>query len=653
MKLHLLKSMVGLPLVGFLLFPSSTIAQTGEIAPGDNLVVEGVPKIPASLAEDVGSYTKSRAAELLSWHPLRRELLIATFFGDTPQVHQVKSPGAARTQLTFFADRPTGGVSYQPTTGNYFIFRKDLGGNENYQIYRNDLPSGNVVLITDGKSRNGSAVWSHAGDRIVYASTRRTGKDADLYVVDPLKPQATRMFAELQGFGWRALDWSPDDQKILVSETISENESYLWLFGVSDGAKTLITPKSGPDKIFHGNARFRKDGKGIFVITDRDSEFRRLAFIDLASHHYEYLTSHINWDVTEFEPSSDGKMLAVVSNEDGLTVLHLLNAVTHKEKALAVPLTGGVIGIHWRRNSSELGFSMDSARYPTDAYSLNVVTGKLDRWTFSETGGLDTSNFVEPEVIRWKSFDGRVISGVLYRPPAQFSGKRPVIIDIHGGPEAQFQPYFLGQQNYYLNELGVALLFPNIRGSSGFGKSFLKLDDGLLRENAYNDIGALLDWIKTRADLDADRVMVTGASYGGHMTLLTATRYADRIRCAVDIVGPSNLATFLEHTAGYRQDLRRVEYGDERDPATRAFLERIAPLNNAAKITKPLFVVQGQNDPAVPPSEAEQIVKAVKKNGTPVWYLMAKDEGHGFFKKPNRDYQFYATVLFIKEYLLK
>lgn len=645
--------MVGLPLVGFLLFPSSTIAQTGEIAPGDNLVVEGVPKIPASLAEDVGSYTKSRAAELLSWHPLRRELLIATFFGDTPQVHQVKSPGAARTQLTFFADRPTGGVSYQPTTGNYFIFRKDLGGNENYQIYRNDLPSGNVVLITDGKSRNGSAVWSHAGDRIVYASTRRTGKDADLYVVDPLKPQATRMFAELQGFGWRALDWSPDDQKILVSETISENESYLWLFGVSDGAKTLITPKSGPEKIFHGNARFRKDGKGIFVITDRDSEFRRLAFIDLASHHYEYLTSHINWDVTEFEPSSDGKMLAVVSNEDGLTVLHLLNAVTHKEKALAVPLTGGVIGIHWRRNSSELGFSMDSARYPTDAYSLNVVTGKLDRWTFSETGGLDTSNFVEPEVIRWKSFDGRVISGVLYRPPAQFSGKRPVIIDIHGGPEAQFQPYFLGQQNYYLNELGVALLFPNIRGSSGFGKSFLKLDDGLLRENAYNDIGALLDWIKTRADLDADRVMVTGASYGGHMTLLTATRYADRIRCAVDIVGPSNLATFLEHTAGYRQDLRRVEYGDERDPATRAFLERIAPLNNAAKITKPLFVVQGQNDPAVPPSEAEQIVKAVKKNGTPVWYLMAKDEGHGFFKKPNRDYQFYATVLFIKEYLLK
>lgn len=645
--------MVGLPLVGFLLFPSSTIAQTGEIAPGDNLVVEGVPKIPASLAEDVGSYTKSRAAELLSWHPLRRELLIATFFGDTPQVHQVKSPGAARTQLTFFADRPTGGVSYQPTTGNYFIFRKDLGGNENYQIYRNDLPSGNVVLITDGKSRNGSAVWSHAGDRIVYASTRRTGKDADLYVVDPLKPQATRMFAELQGFGWRALDWSPDDQKILVSETISENESYLWLFGVSDGAKTLITPKSGPEKIFHGNARFRKDGKGIFVITDRDSEFRRLAFIDLASHHYEYLTSHINWDVTEFEPSSDGKMLAVVSNEDGLTVLHLLNAVTHKEKALAVPLTGGVIGIHWRRNSSELGFSMDSARYPTDAYSLNVVTGKLDRWTFSETGGLDTSNFVEPEVIRWKSFDGRVISGVLYRPPAQFSGKRPVIIDIHGGPEAQFQPYFLGQQNYYLNELGVALLFPNIRGSSGFGKSFLKLDDGLLRENAYHDIEALLDWIKTRADLDADRVMVTGASYGGHMTLLTATRYADRIRCAVDIVGPSNLATFLEHTAGYRQDLRRVEYGDERDPATRAFLERIAPLNNAAKITKPLFVVQGQNDPAVPPSEAEQIVKAVKKNGTPVWYLMAKDEGHGFFKKPNRDYQFYATVLFIKEYLLK
>lgn len=639
--------------VVFLLLSSLVFAQTAEIVPGDNLVVEGVPKIPASLAKDVGRYTKGRTAELLGWHPVKREMLIATFFGDTPQVHQVKFPGAARTQLTFFDDRPTRGVSYQPTRGDYFIFSKDTGGDQNYQNYRYDLASSATTLWTDGKSRNSPGVWSNAGDRVVYSSTRRTGKDTDLYVIDPSRPESNRMLAQLEGGGWSALDWSPDDRQILVLETISVNESYLWLFDVTSRRRTLITPKDDPEKSYYSDGHFSRDGKGIYVVTDRGSEFRRLAFLDFATRQYRFLTSHINWDVYEFEPAPDGKMLAVVTNEDGITALHLLDARTGKEKPLTRFPTGSVIGIHWHKNGRELGFNLDSARSPTDAYSLDTITGKVERWTFSETGGLDTAGFVEPELIRWKSFDGRTISGFLYRPPARFTGKRPVVIDIHGGPEAQFQPYPLWRQNYYLNELGVALLFPNIRGSSGYGKSFLKLDNGLLREDAYRDIGSLLDWLRTRPELDAERVMVTGVSYGGHMALMTAVRYPDRIRCAVDIVGPSNLVTFLEHTAGYRQDLRRVEYGDEREPNMRAFLERIAPLNNASKITKPLFVVQGMNAPIVPPSEAEQMIRAVRKTGVPVWYLMAKDEGHGFYKKPNSDYSFYATVLFVREYLLK
>jgi dipeptidyl aminopeptidase/acylaminoacyl peptidase len=631
---------------------TSGTARGGQLTPGDNLVLEGIPKIPASLAAEVGHYARGRAAELLSWHPTRREMLIATFFGDTAQVHQVKSPGAARTQLTFFDDRPTLGVSYQPAAGKCFIFSKDSGGNQSYQIYRYDFATCAVTLLTDGRSRNSTGLWSRAGDRIVYSSTRRNGTDADLYVVDPLKPQSTRMLAQLQGAGWKALDWSPDDTKILVRETVSINESYLWLFDAAGGGKTLLTPRGGAEKTAHADARFRTDGKGVHVVTDRGSEFRRLAFLDFAGGQYTFLTGHIPWDVVEFEPSPDGKLLAIVTNEDGLTVLHLLDALTGREKPLE-PTPGGVIGIHWHPGGKELGFSQDSARAPADVYSLDTASGKLDRWTFSETGGIDTSGFVEPQLIHWKSFDGRVLSGFLYRPPARFGGKRPVIVDFHGGPEEQFQPYFLGPQNDYLNELGVALLFPNIRGSAGYGKTFLKLDNGVLRENAYRDAGALLDWIRAEPSLDADRVMVRGVSYGGHMALVTATRYPERIRCAVDVVGPSNLVTFLEHTAPYRRDLRRVEYGDERDPRTRAFLERTAPLNNASAITKPLFVVQGQNDPAVPVSESEQIVRAVRKNGVPVWYLLARDEGHGFVKKPNRDFEFCATVLFVKTYLLR
>lgn len=638
--------------LGFLLLLSAVFAQTSEIVPSDNLVVQGIPNIPASLVKDVSHYTRGRNAGLLSWHPVRREMLILTRFGDTAQVHQVRFPGADRTQLTFFDDRVSTGLSYQPTSGNYFVFSKDSGGDQNYQNHRYDLATGAITLLTDGKSKNSPGLWSNTGDRMVYSSTRRNGKDVDLYVIDPSQPKSNRILAQLEGGGWNPLDWSPDDQKILVQETISINESYLWLFDVTGGEKTLLTPKDGAEKISHTDGHFRRDGKGIYVVTDRGSEFRRLAFVDFATRQYKFLTSHISWDVNEFAPSLDGRLLAIVANEEGVLVLHLLDALTGKEKPLVRFPSGYVTGIHWHKNSQELGFNLDSARSPTDVYSLNTKTGKVDRWTFSETGGLDTSSFVEPELIRWKSFDGRMISGFLYRPPTQFTGKRPVVIDIHGGPEDQFQPYFLGRQNYYLNELGVSLIFPNVRGSSGYGKSFLKLDNGFLREDSYKDVGALLDWIKTRSDLDADRVMVTGVSYGGHMALAIATRYADRIRCAVDIVGPSNLVTFLEHTAAYRQDLRRVEYGDERDAKMRAFLERIAPLNNVSHITKPLLVIQGKNDPIVPSSEAEQMVQLVRKNGTPVWYLMAKDEGHGFVKKSNRDFQFYATLLFTRANLL-
>jgi dipeptidyl aminopeptidase/acylaminoacyl peptidase len=460
------------------------------------------------------------------------------------------------------------------------------------------------------------------------------------------------MLTQLQGGGWEPLDWSPDNRKILVREEISANESYLWIVEASNGEKTLITPKGGA-KIAYGGGQFSKDGKGIYVTTDKDSEFQRLAYVDPASKQHNYLSSHISWDVDEFDLSYDGRTIAFVTNEDGFGVLHLLDTKTAKEKPVPDLPKGIASGVRWHKNNRDLGFNITSARSTSDVYSLDVQTGKVDRWTYSETGGLNTANFSEPQLIHWKSWDGREISGFLYRPPAKFTGKRPVIVNIHGGPEGQFRPGFLGRNNYYLNELGLAMIFPNVRGSTGYGKTFLTLDNGQLREGSYKDIDSLVDWIQTQSDLDASRVLVTGGSYGGFMTLAVATNYNDRICCSVDVVGPSNLVTFLEHTSGYRQDLRRVEYGDERDPKMRDFLERIAPFNKTKNITKPLFVIAGKNDPRVPASESEQMVSIVRQNGTPVWWLEAKDEGHGFRKKKNQDYQFYATVMFVKEYLLK
>jgi dipeptidyl aminopeptidase/acylaminoacyl peptidase len=635
-----------------LLFVSTALAQSGVVVPGENLVVEGVPPIPAAVVEDVQRYTEFRAAFLLSWHPARREMLISTRFGDTNQVHLVTLAGGARTQLTFFPDR-VGTARFRPKTGDYFVFSKDVGGNEFFQRYRYDLADGKVTLLTDGKSRNTGGLFSHAGDRLAYSSTRRNGKDTDIYVVDPADPRSNRLLLQVESGGWSATDWSPDDRKLLVGEYVSANESYVWLVDATTGEKTLLTPKGGAEQIAYGNARFSKDSKGVYVTTDEDSEFKHLSYIDLATKNHTPLTNHIQWDVVAFELSPDGRTIAFITNEDGVSGLHLLDTATRQEKPVP-PLPVGVIGgLEWHENGRDLGFHLNSARSPTDVYSLDTVMGKVERWTASETGGLNPKSFAEPELVRWQSFDERTISGFLYMPPTKFTGPRPVVISIHGGPEGQSRPTFLGRNNYYLNELGVALLYPNVRGSSGYGKTFLKLDNGVLREDAYKDIGALLEWIKTQPRLDAGRVMVTGTSYGGHMSFVIATRYNDRIRAALSVVGVSNLVSFLERTEAYRRDLRRAEYGDERDPKMREFMLSTAPLHNASKITKPIFVVAGGNDPRVPVNEAEQMVSTVRQNGTHVWYLMAKDEGHGFAKKKNQDYQFYATVMFMRDYLLK
>lgn len=633
----------------------TSLAFTGgeTIVPGENLFVEGVPPLPAALADEVGRYSDFRAASFQGWHPTRREMLITTRFADTDQLHWVKFPGGARTQLTFFPDRVRGGAVEPAEGGETFIFSKDTGGGEFFQIYLYDLGGGGIRLLTDGKSRNTGPAWSYQGDRIAFGSTRRNGKDVDIWVMNPGDPAGDRLLLQLEGGGWGVQDWSPDGSKLLVSNEISASETHLYLADVRSGEKVLLTPKGGADTVFYAGGSFGSDGKGVYVISDRDSEFQHLAYLDLATKKESPLTPDIKWDVDEFALSRDGRLLAFAVNEDGPGLLHILDTKTGKERTAPRLPVGLVGGLEWHRNNRDLGFSFSSAAEPYDAYSVDVTTGKVERWTASETGGLNTAAFSRPELIRWKSWDGRSISGFLCRPPARFTGRRPVVIDIHGGPEGQYRPDFNGRDNFFIEELGVAVIYPNVRGSTGYGKSFQRLDNGFLREGSYKDIGALLDWVKARPDLDADRVMVTGGSYGGFMTLAVATTCNDRIRCAASVVGPSNLVTFLENTSPYRRDLRRVEYGDERDPKMRAFLEGIAPAARAKSITRPLFVIQGKNDPRVPASESEQMVATVRKNGTPVWYLMARDEGHGFAKKKNRDFQFYATVEFMKEYLLK
>jgi dipeptidyl aminopeptidase/acylaminoacyl peptidase len=625
-------------------------AADAPLAVPGNLKADGLPAISSTVFTEMARYNESRSAPLVDWHPTRREILISTRFGDVVQLHRVAMPGGDRQQLTFFPDRLSGG-RFNPADGDELVFAKDTGGGEFFQLYLLNLHSGRITLVTDGRSRNSGVHWSYDGKLIAYTSTRRNNRDSDIWIENPHEPQSARMLLQVGESGWSIDDWSHDGAQMLVEREVSAVVSELYLLDVATGQKTKLGPATADSGWFE--ARFAAGGKGAYLISNAAGDFNQLAYLDFASRQATPLRPEIRWDISAVEVSPDGRFVAYIANEDGYGKLHVLDSQSRAEVERLPHIDAGVItALRWRPTGHELGFSLASARTPGDTYSIDLETARLERWTYSETGGLDAAQFSEPQLIHWKSFDGRSISGFLYPAAARFTGPRPVIIDIHGGPESQFRPSYVGVRNYYLNELGVAMIFPNVRGSAGYGKTFLNLDNGVKREDSVKDIGALLDWIKTQPGLDATRIMVTGGSYGGYMTLASMTHYSARIRCAVEEVGISNFRTFLEHTEAYRRDLRRVEYGDERDPKIHDFFETISPLNNASKITKPMFIVAGLNDPRVNYTEGQQMTAALRQNNVPVWYLLADDEGHGFAKKKNRDFLNAATAEFVQKYLL-
>lgn len=633
-------------------------ANVEVIKPGENLVMEGIPALSVEIAKKTAPYTEFKPSRVTGWHPRKRELLIATRLNNANQIHRVAEPGAKPEPLTDFKD-PVVAASYQPKQGNFFLFAKGTGGDEAFQISRLDLESRSVTPLSPANARAGTPSWNHEGNRVVYTTAsldrNNPGRQprTELHLVDPEKPDTDKVIATFDSGGWSGFRWSPDDSKVVFTEFKSANESHLWIMELATGEKRRLTPEQKGEAVSYAAPRFSPDGKRIYATSDRGSEYQRLVVIDVATGKEDVLLPNLNWDVDEFAIAKKTNRLAFTTNEDGVHALRFLDIETGKELNRPALVAGVISGLSWNKAGDELAFNHASARSAGDVFSWHIKDGKMVRWTNGASGEVNVTEFVEPKLIRWKSFDDRQISGLFYDPPDKFKGKRPVIINIHGGPEAQSRAGFIGRFNYMVNELGVAVIFPNVRGSSGFGKTFLKLDNGKKREDSVKDIGALLDWIKQQPDLDSNRVLVIGGSYGGYMTLAVATMYPDRIAGAISSVGISNFVSFLQNTESYRRDLRRVEYGDERDPGMKQFLETISPLARADRIRKPLFVIQGKNDPRVPYTEAEQIVNSMKKRKALVWFLMANDEGHGFAKKNNADFSFYAQVKFIENTLLR
>jgi dipeptidyl aminopeptidase/acylaminoacyl peptidase len=629
------------------LAPTAAFAQASDVVERPAaLIADGLPAIPAAMAAETRPYMEFRTAGFAGWNAADRSMLISTRFGNTAQIHRVATPMGAREQLSFEVE-PVGG-RWSPA-GDALVVSKDRGGDEFFQLYT--LADGRMTLLTDGgRSRNGFGAWSQDGRLIGYSSTRRNGRDSDLYVMDPRDPSTARMVAEVSGGGWTIADFSPDGRTALVVQYIQVTKSNLHALDLASGRMTPIGDHSLP--IAYGGAQFAPDGT-LWVTSDQDSEFQRLGRIDLTTGVFSPVSAEPRWDVADFDIARDGTFIAYTINEAGSTRLRLLDPTSGRVRTvdgLPAGIAGGLEIAPW----GEIGLTFSSARSASDAFSVDPRSLAVTRWTRSETGGLDVTRNVEPELIEVASFDGEPVSGFLYRPdPDRFPGPRPLIVNIHGGPEGQSRPGFMGRNNYLINELGIAIFFPNVRGSTGYGKRFVSLDNGPdLRENSVRDLGAFLDRLGADPAIDPERVAVTGGSYGGYMCYAGAIHYGDRLRGANCVVAISNFVTFLENTEAYRRDLRRVEYGDERDPAQRARLLEISPMTRVDEINIPLMVVTGGNDPRVPASEADQMIAAVRANGRTAWHLLGQDEGHGFAKKVNQDYQFWASLMFWRETLL-
>ncbi|MDR6624798.1 S9 family peptidase [Caulobacter segnis] len=609
-----------------------------------NQILENVPVAPPSIREGLARYQNARLALFGDWLP-SGGMLITTRFGNTNQLHTVGAPGADRSQITFY-DEPVAAPHVLPN--GRILFSKDTGGDEWFQLFLRG-PDGKTVQLTETGTRNASPAWSKDGSVLVWSRAVKGAANHDVLMRDA--SGATRVIFKGEG-QVSPLAVSPDGKTVLLGRYYSISESKRWLLDVATGKLTeLNPPKKGAAKIAYEGGAFTPDGKSVLLLSDEGSDFLRLVQIDLATGAKVNVSGERPWDVEEFALSDDGRVLAYVVNEDGYSKLVVQDFRTRR--ALPRPeLPAGVVsGVAFSSDGGRLGFTLATPTSMSDAWSWGVIDGKLERWTASELGGLDPEALATPTLIRYPSFDKRSIPAFVYKPNLAAGQKAPVIIDIHGGPEGQSLPIFNPFHQHSVAELGAAVIVTNVRGSTGYGRTFHNLDNAEKREDSVKDIGALLDWIKTQPDLDPSRVVVYGQSYGGYMSLAAMTHYSDRLAGGVERYGISNFVSFLHNTEAYRRDLRRAEYGDERDPKMLKAFETISPLNNVGKINKPMLVMQGWNDPRVPKSESDQVVAKLREKGVETWYVQFKDEGHGFLKKANNDRRREVETQFLRKVL--
>lgn len=605
--------------------------------------LENVPEIPQDIRDAVQRYQNYREARFQDWLP-DGSMLITTRFGSTFQVHHVPAPGAARRQLTYYGE-PVSGAKTVPGQKR-FVLTRDTGGDEWFQLFVRDL-DGVGQPLTEPVTRNQSPVFAKDGSLLVWSRATKGSADYAIMAADPADPKSRRLV--WQGTGAVGpQDITADKTTVLLAKGISNRENHLMLLDLASGKVTPLDWSIKAKARFE-DPRFIEGGKAIVAITNAGTDTRRLVRIDAATGKMTALSREPGWDVEAYDLSPDGRTIAYTLNEDGYSRVILMPLAGGAGMSPSLP-RGVVTALSFSPDGGKLAVGLTNATTAGDVWTVELGNQAITRWTQSEPGELDPAKLVEPQLVRFTSFDGLTVPAFVYRPKnAAPDAKLPVIIDIHGGPEAQSRPSWNPGAQYFADVLGAVVILPNVRGSDGYGTKYLNLDNGPLREDSVKDIGALIDWAGKQPGMDAKRIAVYGQSYGGYMSLASMTFYSDKLVGGVERYGISDFISFMANTEAYRRDNRRAEYGDERDPKMRAVFERIAPLKNVGRITKPMLVMQGANDPRVPQSESDQVVAALRSNGVETWYVLYADEGHGFLKKANNDLRREVETVFLRK----
>ncbi len=627
------------------------------------LKLEDVPAVLPSDAAILRPYLEARVGTVFGWLPHGDGPLIGTRFADSQQLHAVRTPMGARTQLTFAAEPILTAITNHNTAAPAMIYARDSGGDEQFQLYFHNLLINESALLTEGAAtRNEKPAYAPDGFQFAYTRTDASGK-YQIRMGDTRKPGETKTVftAPDPARGtWYVMDISRNADKLLLQNYASILDSNLIELNLKTGKRLALGAAKG---IAASAARYAPDGQSVFYLSDAGHDYLQLWRYDFASKAHGQISPYLSGDVEEFSLNADASQVALNVNVEGSSEVQVYQlrdltkpnhlSVASEPIARASAKPGVITGVQFHPKENRVLMSLSGAQNPGNAFELDSASGKVTAWTEHELGGMSAGSLIVPERIQFIGGTGITrynIQAFAYRPHRV--GKHPVLVLIHGGPESQARPGFDAWIQYLVRELHVTVITPNLRGSTGYGRVFTAMDDGVKRDDALTDLGALLDWIATQPEFDAKKIALMGGSYGGFITLAGLTRYSDRLACGVDIVGISDLTTFLQNTANYRRDLRRAEYGDERVPAVQKFFQHISPLKNAEKIQVPLMVIQGANDPRVPASEAIQIIAAVRANAQPVWSMTANDEGHGFKKKVNLDRMRLAVAAFLRQHLL-